>query len=654
MKKITRNIRITSSVIFIVILSVVSVASIGYIGHSGMNTINRNVSHIYNDAVLQTQAATRISDQFMSMRLEIWRLSETGFNESIINDIERMDENLTQLIEEYDVSIAADSRQRTVFNTAINNYNQFIDAFHEYTAALKAQDGLETTSTVPTASDAEVNEESEVEETANETEEITDQAEETSDEVDEASGNDDIASTESEPEVIEASQADTAVIDEARFTLESRGRSIMNNLAFIVDDNQEMAESLYHQSMTVYRANVDRTLLITGVASGLLILVSLVVITMIRASLKEMSQLFGILSTGDFTQEINEKQKNEFGIMKKALKTTTANISEMIVSTKKNMQKTDENANALSKICEDMALGSQEVATSIQEVASGASKQSQSLSDISEIMDGFGEKLEKTVALINHVHDDAEKTGNAVTGGNEKLEALVISSTEIGKSFDEISRQVQALDQRLKEIGNITDSINQISEQTNLLALNAAIEAARAGDAGRGFAVVAEEIRKLAEQAGTSSQNINKLLDGIVKESHEIVGITQSNIMNLKSQEEVVDESIQTFKIIFDALTQMIPRIEEVNESVQSVNESKDVIIEKVKNVSDVSMDQSAIAQQIAASSEEMNASIEEIASTSQTLSMMTKDMTDELEKFIVKDEEDNPEENTLCEESGL
>jgi len=78
-----------------------------------------------------------------------------------------------------------------------------------------------------------------------------------------------------------------------------------------------------------------------------------------------------------------------------------------------------------------------------------------------------------------------------------------------------LAEQVHQLGQAAREIGKGTETINEISSQTNLLALNATIEAARAGSAGKGFAVVANEIKQLAQQTASATEDIKKRIGGV-------------------------------------------------------------------------------------------------------------------------------------------
>ena len=64
------------------------------------------------------------------------------------------------------------------------------------------------------------------------------------------------------------------------------------------------------------------------------------------------------------------------------------------------------------------------------------------------------------------------------------------------------------MSQAAARIGEVIDLINDIAVQTNLLALNATIEAARAGEAGKGFAVVATEVKSLAIQTATATEEL--------------------------------------------------------------------------------------------------------------------------------------------------
>ena len=89
---------------------------------------------------------------------------------------------------------------------------------------------------------------------------------------------------------------------------------------------------------------------------------------------------------------------------------------------------------------------------------------------------------------------------------------------------------IAELDRSAQNIGEISQTVSEISDQTNLLALNAAIEAARAGDHGRGFAVVAEEVRALAESSEKSAREVRTLADTIQARVRDVVAAARTAV----------------------------------------------------------------------------------------------------------------------------
>src|SRR5690606_30770912 len=101
-----------------------------------------------------------------------------------------------------------------------------------------------------------------------------------------------------------------------------------------------------------------------------------------------------------------------------------------------------------------------------------------------------------------------------------------------------------------QRIGVIADTIAGIASSTNILSLNAGIEASRAGDAGKGFAVVAGEIRKLAAQAATSSEEIALTLETVREDTRRALHAMERNGEEVSSGEQIAAQAGEAFKTI--------------------------------------------------------------------------------------------------------
>jgi methyl-accepting chemotaxis protein len=118
----------------------------------------------------------------------------------------------------------------------------------------------------------------------------------------------------------------------------------------------------------------------------------------------------------------------------------------------------------------------------------------------------------------HRVADVASAADRLVYGANEVAHKASESSAifrETVNDAEATNTAIESLNRAVLEIDSVVGTIREIADQTNLLALNATIEAARAGDAGRGFSVVASEVKALANDTSTATQDIRKQINAI-------------------------------------------------------------------------------------------------------------------------------------------
>ncbi|WP_147462278.1 methyl-accepting chemotaxis protein, partial [Pseudomonas syringae] len=218
---------------------------------------------------------------------------------------------------------------------------------------------------------------------------------------------------------------------------------------------------------------------------------------------------------GDLTKRLAITSHDEFGALAESFNhfverihtsirevaSTAAQLGEVATRVVKVSNASMSNSDQQANRTESVAAAINELGAAAQEIAQNAARTSQQSSDASGLAsDGQG-VVQQTIKAMN----------------------------ELSGKISESCVNIESLNGKTANIGQILEVITSISQQTNLLALNAAIEAARAGEAGRGFAVVADEVRNLAHRTQDSAQQVQKMIEELQVGAREaVVNMTES------------------------------------------------------------------------------------------------------------------------------
>ena len=371
-----------------------------------------------------------------------------------------------------------------------------------------------------------------------------------------------------------------------------------------------------------------------------LILVSMWLSSRMIRPIRALTETVNILASGDFRittrSNIDTERGDEIGIMGKAVINLRKNVNDMIKKVAEMAKQVAASSEQLTSNANQSSKALNQIADSIVRVASAANEQFSEVESVSKQSNQLTVNMNTFSDMILASRKKIEETNNAAEMGANSVSNAVNQMKIIEASVNEAATVIAQLGEESDKIGKIVDAIAAIADQTNLLALNAAIEAARAGEQGRGFAVVANEVRKLAEQSQTSTQEISTLIGAIQEKARDAVHSMQDSVRQTHSGVDIVDSAGKTFKEIAIMVTDVEKSSERMGAIVTNLVGSTEAITKSVGQINVKSREVAKESETVSAASEQQTATMDEIANASKSLSMEAQDMQEVIAKFKI------------------
>lgn len=367
-------------------------------------------------------------------------------------------------------------------------------------------------------------------------------------------------------------------------------------------------------------------------------LVAFIISRNISNPIQLISKIADKISEGKIiNDEVRIKSNDELKTLSDSFNRMMNNLSEIVLNIRKISSDIKIHSDQLNHGTAETSAISQEITSSIQQVANGAGKQSSIIAKVDKDIEQMYKILENITSKSITAGNSAKVAIEVSSEGSQSVQKVISQMRNIDKSMSNAIDVSSILGAKSAEIGKIVDLINSIAEQTNLLALNAAIEAARAGEYGRGFAVVAEEIRKLAESSAAATKQIVGIIKDVQVQTHVLSESMNKGEEVVQEGVQIVAESSKVFDNIRGSIDVLNAYVNENNESLKNIVEINGNIKVSSNNIVEVSKAFAQSSEGVASASEQLAAALEQNMALASQLNEVSAKLNLLVERFSLE-----------------
>jgi methyl-accepting chemotaxis protein len=375
----------------------------------------------------------------------------------------------------------------------------------------------------------------------------------------------------------------------------------IKNLRTLLDGGmalgQRAAQDVYDRS----RLSIYLTL---AAAVLLAIIVTWLISRAVVRPLETVMAFVARVGEGDLSGQLDARGGDEIGRLGTTLNAMVAGLSDLA--------RTNRAATA------DLSAAAAEIRASAQEQAASVEQQFAAVQETAATVDEITHSGAQISKRATEVIATAQATAQTSRQGLRAVSDTAKAMDAIREQAEAVAGNIVSLSEKTQTIGDIIETVNDISERTHLLALNAAIEAAAAGESGRSFAVVASEMKLLADQAKAATGQVRGILGEIQRGINTSVMLTEEAVKRAaagktrsdttqRTIEEItakVEEGAQVFQQIIASTNQQQLGIEQVMGALQNIRQASQQTAAGTRQVETASANLTELAQALMALAE--------------------------------------------------